>query len=56
VLQAAQAGEAQKVWDFLGKTEATLVPLGFSPIRPVGIVGAVTATLPLLDFVGTKMS
>jgi hypothetical protein len=32
-LQAARAGEVQKVWDFLGQTEAVLVPLGFSPLR-----------------------
>jgi hypothetical protein len=32
-LQAAQAIEAQKVWDFLGQTETTLVPLGFSLLR-----------------------
>jgi hypothetical protein len=32
-LRAARAGEAQKVWDFLGQTEAALVPLGFSSLR-----------------------
>jgi hypothetical protein len=55
-LHAAQSSEAQKVWDFLGQTEAALVPLGFSPIHPVGRVGEVTTALPLLDSVGVKMS
>jgi hypothetical protein len=46
-VQAARASEAQKVWDFLGQTEAMLVALGFSPICPMGLVGEVTAALPL---------
>jgi hypothetical protein len=33
-LQATRTGEAQKVWGFLGQTEAVLMPLGFNPIRP----------------------
>jgi hypothetical protein len=32
-----------------------VVPLGFSPIHPLGLVGEVTATLPLLDSTGVKM-
>lgn len=55
-LQAAWAGEVQKVWDFLGHTEDALVPLGFSPIRPVGLIRVVTVVLPLLNFAGVKMS
>jgi hypothetical protein len=55
-LQVTRAGEAQKVWDFLGQTEATLAPLGFSPICPVGSVGEVTAAVPQLESMGAKMS
>jgi hypothetical protein len=32
------------------------VPLGFSPIRPVGPAGQVIVALPLLDCAGAKMS
>jgi hypothetical protein len=31
-LHAAQAIEAQRVWDFLGQTETVLAPLSFSPL------------------------
>jgi hypothetical protein len=31
-LQVSWAGEARRVWDFLGQTKAALVPLGFSPL------------------------
>jgi hypothetical protein len=54
-LQAAWAGEAQKVWDFLGHTEATLVPLSFSPLHVGDPVEEVGATLPLPDSAGAKM-
>jgi hypothetical protein len=54
-LQAARAGEAQKVWDFLGQTEAALVPLGFSPLHAGDPVEDVSAALPLLDSIGAKM-
>jgi uncharacterized protein (DUF3084 family) len=48
-LQVAWAGEAQKVWDFLGQTEAALVPLGFSPLHTMDLVEEVSAALQLLD-------
>jgi hypothetical protein len=54
-LQAALEGEAQKVWDLLGKTEAALVPLSFSPLRRRDPVEGVSATLLLLVSVGGKM-
>jgi hypothetical protein len=53
-LQATQAGKAQKVWDFLGQTEAALMPLGFSPLRARDPM-VVSAVLPLLDSTGAKM-
>jgi hypothetical protein len=54
-LQAAQAGEARKVWDFLGQTEATLVPLDSSLLCAGDPMEEVSAALPLLDSVGAKM-
>jgi hypothetical protein len=54
-LLAARSGEAQKVWNFMGQTEATLVPLDFSPLRIEDPVEEVSVTLPLLDSAGAKM-
>jgi hypothetical protein len=54
-LQAARAGEVQKVWDFLGQIEAALVALGFSLLRVGDRVEEVTVALPLLDSSGAKM-
>jgi hypothetical protein len=54
-LQVAQAVEAQKVWDFLGQTETSLVPLGFSPLYSRELVQEVSIVLPLLDSVGAKI-
>jgi hypothetical protein len=54
-LQVAWVGEAQKVWDFLGQTEASLVPLGFSPLYIRDPVEEVNTVLPLLDPAGAKM-
>jgi hypothetical protein len=51
-LQAAYAGEAQKVWDFLGQAESALVPIGFNPLRSEVPVQEVSAELPLLDSAG----
>jgi uncharacterized protein (DUF3084 family) len=48
-LQVARAGEAQKVGDFLGQTEAALVPLGFSPHHTRDPVEEVSTALQLLD-------
>jgi hypothetical protein len=55
-LLASRAGEARRVWDFVGQIEATPVPLGFSPLHsglPTQEIGTV---LPLLDSAGAKMS
>jgi hypothetical protein len=54
-LQLACVGEALKVWDFLGQTEAALVPLGFSPLHAEDPVEEGTTTLPLLDSTRAKM-
>jgi hypothetical protein len=48
-------GEAQKVWDFLGQAESTLVPFSFSPLRSEVPAQEVSAELPLLDYGGAKM-
>jgi hypothetical protein len=55
-LQAVHAGEAQKVWDFLGQAESALVPFCFSP-RGSGVPAQeVSAEPPLLDSADVKMS
>jgi hypothetical protein len=54
-LRAAQAVEAQKVWDFLGQTEMTLVPLSFSPMRSGDLTQEVSNMLPVLESAGAKM-
>jgi hypothetical protein len=35
-LQAAHAGDAQRVWSFLGQADAVLASFGFSPVRTGG--------------------
>jgi hypothetical protein len=54
-LRVARVGEAQKVWDFLGQTEAALVLLGFSPLHTGDPVEEVSAALPLLGSAWAKM-
>jgi hypothetical protein len=54
-LQVSQAGEAQRVWDFLGQTEAALVRLGFSPLHSKVPTWEVDDVLPLLDMAGAKL-
>jgi hypothetical protein len=54
-VQVAPATEAQKVCDFLGQTETTLVPLSFSPLCSREPVLEVGSALPLLDSIGVKM-
>jgi hypothetical protein len=54
-LKATWAVEAQKVWDFLGQTEAALAPLGFSPLCSEEPVREVTTVPPMLDSMGAKM-
>jgi hypothetical protein len=54
-LQAAREGEAQKVCDFLGQTEAALVHHGFNPLRARDPVEEVTVAPLLLDSARAKM-
>jgi hypothetical protein len=54
-LQASQAGEARRVWVFLGQTEAALVPLGFNPLHSEVPTEEVDDVLPLLDKAGAKL-
>jgi hypothetical protein len=54
-LQAAWAVEVQKVWDFLGQTEMTLVPFGFSHIRSGESTWEVSDVLPTLESEGAEM-
>jgi hypothetical protein len=35
-LQVARAGDAQRVWSFLGQADAVLASFGFSPVRTGG--------------------
>jgi hypothetical protein len=55
-LQASRAGEGRRVWDILGQTKATLVPLGFSPLHFGLLAQEVDDVLPLLNSAGAKMS
>jgi hypothetical protein len=48
-------GEAQKVWDFLGQAEYTLVPFGFSPLQSRVPAQEVSIELPFLESIGIKM-
>jgi hypothetical protein len=54
-LQTVQVADMQKVWDFLGQTETTLLHLGFSQLCSGEPVQELSTILPLLDFVGAKM-
>jgi hypothetical protein len=54
--QASRAGEAQRVWNFLGQTDAALVLLGFSHVRTGHPAPKIGIVLLLLDLAGTKMS
>jgi hypothetical protein len=49
-------GEAQRVWNFLGQTDAALAPLDFSSVRTRHLAPEVGVVLPLLDSARTKMS
>jgi hypothetical protein len=55
-LQASRAGKAWRVWDFLGQTEAALVPLSFSPLHSGLPAQQIGVMLPLLDSTRGKMS
>jgi hypothetical protein len=54
-LQAAQAVNVQKVWDFLGQTKMALLPLSFNPVHSGEPAREVSNVLPVLDSVGAKM-
>jgi hypothetical protein len=55
-LQAARAGEAQRVWSFLGQADAVLASFGFSPVRTDGVAPEDGVTVPLLDSAAAKIS
>jgi ADP-heptose:LPS heptosyltransferase len=54
-LKESWAGEAQRVWDFLGQTKAALLPLSFNPFRSGLPVQEVSAVLLHLNSIGAKM-
>jgi hypothetical protein len=55
-LQAARAGDAQRVWSFLGQADAVLASFGFSPVRTGGTAPADGVAVPLLDSAVAKIS
>jgi hypothetical protein len=55
-LQASHAGDAQRVWSFLGQADAVLTSFGFSPIRTGGAAPEGGVAVPLLDSAGVKIS
>jgi hypothetical protein len=55
-LQVSHAGEAQRVWSFLGQADAILASFGFSPVRTGDAAPEGGVMVPLLDSAGTKIS
>jgi hypothetical protein len=55
-LQAARAGDAQRVWSFLGQADAVLASFGFSPVRTGGVAPEVGIAVPLLNSAAAKIS
>jgi hypothetical protein len=55
-LQASRAGDAQRVWSFLGQADAVLASFGFSPIRTGGAAPEGGVAVPLLDSAAAKIS
>jgi hypothetical protein len=55
-LQASRAGDAQRIWSFLGQADAVLVSFGFSPVRTGGAAPEGAVAVPLLDSAGVKIS
>jgi hypothetical protein len=55
-LQASRAGDAQRVWSFLGQADAVLASFGCSPVRTGGAAPEGGVAVPLLDSVMTKIS
>jgi hypothetical protein len=55
-LQASRAGDAQRVWSFLGQADAVLASFGFSPVRTSGAAPEGGVAVPLLDSAAAKIS
>jgi hypothetical protein len=55
-LQASRAGDAQRVWSFLGQADAVLASFGFSPVRTGDTAPEGGVVVPLLDSAGAKIS
>jgi hypothetical protein len=55
-LQASRAGEAQRVWSFLGQVDAVLASFGFSPVRTGDAAPEGGIVVPLLDSAEIKIS
>jgi hypothetical protein len=55
-LQASRAGDAQRVWSFLGQADAVLASFDFSPVRTGGAAPEGGAAVPLLDSAAAKIS
>jgi hypothetical protein len=55
-LQTSHAGEAQRVWSFLGQADAALASFSFSPVRNGDAAPKAGIVLPLLDSARRKIS
>jgi DNA repair exonuclease SbcCD ATPase subunit len=55
-LQASRAGDARRVWSFLGQADAVLASFGFSPVRTGGAAPKGGIAVPLLDSAAAKIS
>jgi hypothetical protein len=55
-LQASRAGDAQRVWSFLGQTDVVLASFGFNPVRTGGAAPEGGAAVSLLDSAAAKIS
>jgi uncharacterized protein (DUF3084 family) len=55
-LQTSRAGDAQRVWSFLGQVDAVLASFGFSPVRTGGAAPEGGVVVPLLDSATAKIS
>jgi uncharacterized protein (DUF3084 family) len=55
-LQVSHAGDAQRVWRFLGQADAVLASFGFSPVRTGDAAREGGVVVPLLDSTRAKIS
>jgi hypothetical protein len=55
-LQVSRAGDAQRVWSFLGQADVVLASFGFSPVRTGDAAPKGGVMVPLLDSAGAKIS